>query len=129
MSESEAKMTSEMSAEEELQMRVSGKEPSIQTISPDELREIRPSPNMDEKIERDVMGSHTAHVICGSTIFIASETGDVTPEMAASLLSHEMMHHILLAEIGVKAAQKYDAVADDHYEGFEDKMQKMKEVE
>ncbi len=119
MSESEAKTASEMSAEEELQMRVSGRGSHINVSSPEELRDAGHYPDEDRK--RDVMGAYAPNVITGGNIFIASETGDVTPEMAACLLSHEMMHHVLLVEVGVEASRKYDAVADDHHEGFKEK--------
>jgi hypothetical protein len=125
MSEPEAKLPSEMSGEEELQMRVSGREPSIHTIAPNEIREIGHYPEEDR--ERDVMGAHAPNPITGSHIFISSDTGEVTVGMVASLLSHEVMHHILLAEIGIEASRMYDAVAEDYHEGFKEKEQRLRE--
>jgi hypothetical protein len=39
-----------------------------------------------------------------------------------------MVHHVLLAEVGVEASQKYDAVADDYHEGFKEKDSELKEA-
>lgn len=126
MSKSEAKMASEMSGEEELRMRVSGQGSHINISSPEKLREFGHYP--DEDRNRDVMGGYAASVVTGGNIFIASDTGDVTLEMAACLLSHEMVHHVLLAEVGVEASRKYDAVADDYHEGFKEKESELKEA-
>jgi hypothetical protein len=119
MSEAESKLASEMSAEEELRMRVSGKPLDINVSSSEELRDVSHYP--DEDRERDVMGAYAPSVITGGSVFIASETGDVTPKMASCLLSHETMHHILLVEVGIEASRKYDRVADDYHDGFEQK--------